>query len=420
MDIQIYFADILYSQSPTRLISHKDSYLVVENGIVEGIYPALPEKYKDIPVTDYKGKVIIPAFSDLHVHASQYVERGLGMDCLLRQWLNDYTFPQEAKFADLGWAKDVYDAFVKDMVTHGTFHSSIFATIHRPATDYLFEKMAQKGLYGFVGKVNMDINSPDFLCEDTRTSLKETEEFLSSHPCKGNLQPIITPRFAPTCSPKLMEGLGKLAKKYGAGLQTHVVESKWEAARALEIFGDCSCDSEIYQKSGLLENGPSVFAHVIFPSEKDISIMKKYNVAAVHCPDAANNVIAGIMPLDNMLSQGVNITMGSDVGGGHHLRVYKQIAKAVQLSKLKEFYEPQGNKAINFATAFYCATKAGGSVFGKVGSFEKGYTFNALVIDSMEDKNISLSPREKAERFCYIGDDRNIAARFIQGRFITP
>jgi len=416
MAVQIHHGDILYAHSKEELKSYTDSYIVVEDGIVEGIYAQIPDKYADVPVTDHGRGVIIPAFSDLHVHASQYVERGLGMDCLLYNWLNDYTFPQEAKFADLEYAKNTYDAFVDEMIMHGTFHASIFATIHRPATNYLFSKMEEKGLYGYVGKVNMDMGSPEYLCETTEESLAETEKYLAEHTDATTVKPIITPRFAPTCSQELITGLGKLAEKYKVGLQTHIVESKWEASEALKLFPDHGSDAEIYERAGLMDHGPVVLAHVIFPTSEDIRIMKKHNAVAVHCPDATTNVIAGIMPLSALQDKGVDISVGSDVGGGHHLAVYKQVARAVQLSKLKEFYEPEESKTINFANAFYCATKVGGSVFGKMGSLEPGYHFNAIVIDNMEDKNIPLTPAERIERFCYIGDERNIVARYIDGK----
>ena len=110
--------------------------------------------------------------------------------------------------------------------------------------------------------------------------------------------------------------------------------------------------------------------------------------------------------------------IGSDVAGGHSIAIYKQIARAVQLSKLKEFYEPDQSQTITITQAFYHATKEAGSVFGKVGSFEKGYQFNALVIDTMEDSWVPLTAEERLERFCYIGDDRNIRARFIDGKKI--
>lgn len=182
--------------------------------------------------------MIIPAFSDLHVHGAQYVQRGIGMDCLLSDWLNNYTFPQEAGFKDLSYAKKCYDAFVDDMICHGTFHANVFGTIHREATDYLFRKMEEKGMYGFVGKVNMDCNSPEFLIETTEDSLRETEIYLDSHTGSGKVKPILAPRFAPTCSEKLMTGLGKLAAKYHCGVHTHLVESIWEAEEALRCFLD--------------------------------------------------------------------------------------------------------------------------------------------------------------------------------------
>jgi guanine deaminase len=122
--------------------------------------------------------------------------------------------------------------------------------------------------------------------------------------------------------------------------------------------------------------------------------------------------------LQRMEDEGLKIAMGTDIAGGHGIGIYRQVARAVQLSKLKEFYEPQESKTITITQAFYHATKESGSVFGKVGSFEKGYAFNALVIDNMEDPWTKMTAEEKLERFCYIGDDRNIKARYIDGELL--
>ena len=197
MSIQIHHGDIFFTTDKDTPVSCTDSYLVVKDGLVEGIYDKLPAQYENAPVIHHGRGVIIPAFSDLHVHASQYVERGLGMDCLLYDWLNDYTFPQEAKFADLDYARDVYDAFVDDLIAQGTFHVSAFATIHREATNYLFDRLQQKGLYAYVGKVNMDQGAPDYLCEDTEESLAETEKYLQEHVGADKVKPIITPDLHP-------------------------------------------------------------------------------------------------------------------------------------------------------------------------------------------------------------------------------
>lgn len=418
MNTKIYHGDIAYAPSADTLAVHEDSYIVVEEGKVAGIYKEVPECYRGVEVIDYGRKLIIPAFSDLHVHGAQYVQRGIGMDCLLSDWLNNYTFPQESHFADMDYAKKCYDAFVDDMIRHGTFHANVFATIHREATDYLFERMEAKGMYGFVGKVNMDMNSPEYLSETTKDSLRETEIYLATHSGSKKVRPILAPRFAPTCTEALMQGLGKLAAKYQCGVHTHLVESKWEAQEALRVFPGYGSDAEIYERAGMLDHGPSIFAHVIFPTAEDKRILKAHNSICVHCPDATVNVIAGIMPLASMHDEGLKIALGSDVAAGHGVAVYRQAARAVQLSKLKEFYEPDESRTITITQAFYHATKEAGSVFGKVGSFEKGYSFDALVIDSMEDPWMTMSVEERLERFCYTGDDRNIRARFIDGRML--
>ena len=116
--MQIFHGNILFSKTYTELACYEDSYLLIEQGKVKEIFSTLPEQYKEVKITDYGKAVIIPAFSDLHVHASQYIERGLGMDMLLSDWLNQYTFPQEARFQEMDYAHRVYAAFLKDLIRH--------------------------------------------------------------------------------------------------------------------------------------------------------------------------------------------------------------------------------------------------------------------------------------------------------------
>lgn len=419
MEIKILHGDIVYARDAEQLAVYPDSYLIAEGAFVKEICTEVPEMYKDIAVEDYGSGLIIPAFSDMHIHASQFIQRGIGMDKLLFDWLNDYTFPQESNFASPEYAKKVYDAVVRELIKHGTFHASLFTTIHYDASDYLFRALEKKGLYAYVGKVNMDCNSPEYLCETTEESLKETERFLAEHQGNSTVQPILTPRFAPTCSEELMKGLGRLAGKYHCGIQTHLCESLAEVQTTLDMYPDYAADAQVYERCGLLGHGPAIFAHYIFPSEKDLEIVRKYNALTVHCPDATTNVTAGIMPVSRLQKkEKIQIGMGTDIGAGQSAAVYRQAARAVQLSKLKEFYELEENERITFEHAFYMATKAGGSVFDRVGSLEPGYRFHALVLDGLEDDGFAMSPKERLERFCYAGDDRNIKSRYLDGKEI--
>ena len=134
--MKLLHANAVYSKDRDHLAVHTDSYIAVDKGKVIGIWPAIPEEYKNVPLKDYGDGVLIPAFSDLHVHAPQYLNRGLEMDLLLADWLDQCTFPMEAKYADMEFAKPAYDAFVDDMIANGTMHACVYGTIHSEATSY--------------------------------------------------------------------------------------------------------------------------------------------------------------------------------------------------------------------------------------------------------------------------------------------
>ena len=174
---------------------------------------------------------------------------------------------------------------------------------------------------------------------------------------------------------------------------------------------------EIYEKAGLLNNEPIIAAHFIFPSSRDIKILKEHNGFAIHCPDATTNVIAGIMKTGSLLDKNVKIAIGSDIAAGQYLGIYRQISSAVRLSKIKAFYE-KNERSISFKEAFYMATKEAGKIFDRVGTFEKGYYFDALVIGDLEDDFHKLKASEIVEIFCYSGEVANIKHRFLRGKEI--
>ena len=117
MAISIYRGNIISSKSWDELEVHERGYVVVEDGVIAGVHDELPEEYAKCDVCDYGDRIIIPAFSDLHMHAPQYVERGVGMDCLLFEWLNTYTFPQESRFADRDYAGKIYPQVIRDFTS---------------------------------------------------------------------------------------------------------------------------------------------------------------------------------------------------------------------------------------------------------------------------------------------------------------
>ncbi len=392
-------------------------YIVTENGRITEVLSVLPEKYKNQKVTDFGDSLILPGFCDLHLHASQFYQRGIGMDVMLLDWLETYTFPQESNFQSMEYATKAYDAFTEELIRHGTLHASIFATVHEQATSYLLKLLNDKKISALVGKVNMDRNCPDFIREDTQKSKEETERFILQNKDFTYAKPIITPRFVPSCTDELMEQLGKIAEKYAVPVQSHLCESHAEIAFIKNLYPKSSNYTEIYKNHGLMPHGRTIMAHCIYLSEDEINLMIETETIAVHCPDSNINVSSGIMPVLELEARGVNLALGSDIGGGHNLPMYKCMAKAIQSSKIYAMHQGEQG-CLTIENALYMATRAGEKIFQNTGAMEKGYRFNAIVLDDSQIPSLEISPLQRLERFCYIGDDRQIAARFVDAEIL--
>lgn len=395
-------------------------HVVYENGEVLGVFAELPAEHQEAAVTDYGDRLIIPGFVDLHLHAPQFANRGLGLDKELLPWLETYTFPEESKYSSTEFAERAYKKFVKALWQQGTTRSVVFATLHREASELLMDLMAQTGLGGFVGKVSMDRNCPEFYIESTEESLAETERFIQETQGRHALvKPIITPRFVPTCTAELMQGLGALGAKYGVPVQSHLSENTGENAWVKALHPEIRDYASVYDTYGLFGQQKTVMAHCVHVSDEEIALMAKNQVYVAHSPHSNNNLSSGIAPVRKMLQAGVPVGLASDVSGSHEISMPRVLTVAAQVSKLKWLECNKECAPLNTQELFYLATKGGGSFFGKVGSFEPGYALDALVID--DTTLLDVNPRsleERLQRYLYCGDDRNISARYVQGRLL--
>lgn len=416
-NILIIKGTIVFTPDSSKFAVHQNSYLVVRNGVVSEICAELPDNYAGCRLRDYGQRLIIPGFIDLHTHAAQFNQRGLGLDLELLAWLNEYTFKEESKFADTDYAAQVYEAFAAELIRQGTTRAVVFATIHKESSRLLLDILSRRGLGAYVGKVNMDANCPDFLREDTKLSLRDTEEILEKGSDTSLVKPIITPRFAPTSTRELLAGLGKLAVKYNAPVQSHLSENLDEVKWVAELFPEQLDYYKVYNHYGLFGQTPTLMAHCIHLTPAAIECMKDNQVVAVHCPDSNMNLASGIMPVRKLLKAAVRVGLGSDVGAGHSLSMPQAMVKAIQLSKINYVLDPKC-KPLTLPEVFYMATKGGGSFFGQVGSFEKGYAFDALVIEDNMVMAQNVSPVERLQRFIYTQDAGNIVGKYIAGQEI--
>ena len=421
--------NICQTKTSKKLDLYERAYAVCVDGVSRGVFDSLPEEYAELPLYDYGDALIFPGMVDLHVHAPQYAFRGMCMDLELMDWLNRYTFPEEEKYENLEYAKKAYSMFVDALKRGATTRSCIFATRHRYSTELLMELMEESGLISYVGKVNMDREASDALIEASAdASAYETFGWINATKDRfENTKPILTPRFIPCCTDKLMEELREIQMAYGIPVQSHLSESPGEIdfVKFLRpdnaFYGDAYNDYDLFGKNDDIGTDvKTVMAHCVWSTDDEVELMRKNGVFVAHCPASNMNLTSGIAPIRKYLDLGLNIGLGSDVAGGHSESIFRAITDAIQVSKMY-FRMVNGEFApLVFSEAFYLATKGGGAFFGKVGSFEEGYEFDAVVMDdSVLVHPQSLNLAERAERAVYLGlDEKNVTAKFVAGRKI--
>lgn len=410
---------IVTSVDKHTIRQYPDAYLVCINGICEGVFEELPLEYSNLPMEDYWENLIIPGFVDLHTHAPQFTFRGLGTDMELLEWLEIMAFPEEAKYADRTYSVRAYDLFVESLYESATTRAVIFGTIDYAATVRLMDQLEDSGMVTCVGKVNMDRNAPDYYIESTEESLANTRHWLKRVRRRNyrNTYAIITPRFTPSCSKELMQGLGEIRKEFHLPVQSHLSENINEIKWVAELEPESAFYGETYSRYGLFGgDAKTIMAHCVYSTPEEVDLMAKNGVFIAHCPQSNMNLSSGVAPVRTYLDKNMKVGLGSDVAGGSDLSIFTAMKDAVNASKLRFRLYDQSLKPLKLSEVFYMATKGGGEFFGKVGSFEKGYEFDAVVID---DSNLptmkELSPEERLERLMYFSDERNVIGKYVRG-----
>ncbi len=412
---KIYKGNFIDCPTIGQLRVLENHYIETQDGVITDISdkPILGEE-----IVDFKNTIVIPGLCDMHLHAPQYANRGFGLDLPLLPWLETYTFPEEKKYKDEEYAKKLYPFLVKDVIKNGTTKACFFSSIHLNSSKILCDVIEQSGMRAFVGKVNMDRNSPDFLVETTDQSIDDTLNFVEATKKHKNVKPIITPRFVPSCSKKLMQELGNIANRHNVPVQSHLSENLNEIKWVKELEPETDSYCEVYEKYGLVgDNVRSIMAHCVSCSEQELLMLKKYNVLVAHCPESNANISSGIAPVFDMLSRGISVALGSDIAAGTSLSVLDAAALAVRVSKLRRALFSENN--IDFKVALYLATSAGQLFFGEQPGFAKGNLFDAVVID---DSNFAASDsigfEQRVGRIVFLSGERNITSVYANGQRI--
>lgn len=383
---------------------------------------------------------LLPGLIDSHVHAPQYPQLGQALDVPLEEWLYKYTFPLEARYADLAFARRSYSLLVDDLISIGTTTALYYATIHQDATRLLADICLEKGQRALVGKVAMDHKEqcPDYYrdasAEDAIRGTADLFDYVRSNPDNpdSRVAAVVSPRFIPSCTDASLEGLGALAKELGCHVQTHCSEGDWEHRFVIERFG--MTDTESLDKFGFLGR-KSMLGHAPHLTSSDMDIFKARGSAISHCPLSNSYFSSAVFPLRFALERGLHVALGTDISGGPSSSMFEAMRETIAVSRMletgndpalaPELRRGRANSRVDFRTAFYIATTGGGLALDlPIGKFAPGYLFDAIAVDTAANQGSirlweDLDVGEKIlQKIVYTATRPNIVSVWVGGRQI--
>jgi guanine deaminase len=454
LDKTIYFGAFVHSKTLKELeICEKGAIGVDETGIirfvergVEAVEDVMKryEDWRDAKVQRIGGEgFFFPGFIDTHTHASQHPNTGLFGSTTLLSWLATYTFPLESSLSALDKAERVYTNFVLRTLSHGTTTCCYYATIHVPSTNLLASICHSKGQRAFIGRICMDSEamSPtyyrDSSAEASIAATRESIDFIRQlDPKAALIHPIITPRFAPSCTPSCLQQLGALHRETGANIQTHISENKPEIALVKELFPESKSYADVYDAAGLL-TPKTILAHAVHLTDDEKALIKLRDAKISHCPASNTALTSGCAPVRELLDAGLTVGLGTDVSGGFSPSILEECRQAIWVSRFVAM--GNGDEAkLSMEEVLYLATRGGAKVVGledKIGGFEVGMEWDAQLVRlgtvQQSVKSLTEGPvdvfgweswEDKVNKWVYNGDDRNTVAVWVKGRLVhkTP
>lgn len=366
---------------------------------------------------DYRGKLIMPGFVDTHMHFAQAaVVASFGRQLL--DWLNDFTYPEEARFADAGHAQRTAEFVIDRLLAHGTTTASVFATVHTQSADAFFAAAWQRSLRMLCGKVMMDRECPDNLRDTAASAEKDSLALIERWHGRGRLGYTLTPRFAITSTDEQLAATGRLfAARPDLHLQSHLAENVRECERVRELFGDHRRYLDVYEHFGLL--GPrAIYGHCIHLDAGEHARMAARGAAAAFCPTSNLFLGSGAFNLEMATRAGVRVGLATDIGGGTSYSMIRTLSEAYKV--LQMHHQP-----LTALRGWYLATLGGARALyldQHIGNFLPGKEADFVVLDWAATPELAFridaahSLQERLFALMMMGDERAVMATHILGR----
>ncbi len=404
-----------------------DAYSYIEDGalLLRGGKIAACGEFADVAasadegtaIIDHRPHLILPGFIDTHIHFPQAQVIASWADQLL-DWLNDYTFPAEMKFADKAHGERIAKAFFDALVAHGTTTASAYCSSHPASVDAYFEEAERRGMLMLGGKTMMDRNAPADLCDTAQSAYDDSKALLKKWNGRGRAHYVVTPRFAITSTPGQLEAAGTLLREYpDCHLQTHINENHNEIAYTLELYPEAADYLGVYEGFGLLGR-KALLGHCIHMNDRELGVMRETGSVAVFCPTSNLFLGSGLFNKAGLEQAGVRTAIATDVGGGTNYSMLRTLDEGYKVLQLQR-------QRLHPLACFHWITLGNAealSLQDRIGTLEPGTDADLVVLNARATQPMALR-METAESLSEelfvlqtLGDDRAVVETYAAGK----
>ncbi|MEL6520671.1 MAG: guanine deaminase [Pseudomonadota bacterium] len=375
---------------------------------------------RDLPgqkVVDYGEGLILPGFVDAHTHYPQTAIIASWGKRLI-DWLNTFTFPEEMRFSDPDYARQVANRYLDLVLAHGTTTVASFCTVHSASVDAFFQAAAMRHMAVVAGKTCMDRNAPSGLTDSATSAYDESLALLRRWDQNGRARYAITPRFAPTSTPEQLHMMGALwAEHPHCLMQTHISEQKEEIAWVADLYPDARDYLDVYEAAGLVGHG-ALWGHAIWLTERERVRIRESGGTLIHCPTSNMFIGSGLLDVAARRAEGLPVALATDTGGGSSFSMLRTMAAAYEIGQLT-------GTALHPAQLLWLATEAGARALQlehDIGTLKPGSMADLVVLDLASTSEIAQrsSQAETIWQALFptimMGDDRAVTATWVAGR----
>jgi guanine deaminase len=412
-----------FAEGPGAARLESDGAVLVDGGVIRAVGPAeqVRAAHPGVAVTSHGRHLISAGFVDAHVHYPQTAIIASWGKRLI-DWLNQYTFPEEARFADPAHARAVAARYFDLTLANGTTTVCSYCTIHPASVDAFFAEAQARGLRALAGKTCMDRDTaPAFLRDSAQAAHDESARLLARWHGVDRLSYVITPRFSPTSTPAQLEALGALwAANPGCLMQTHLSEQTDEIAWVRSLYPDARDYLDTYERYGLVGPG-AVFGHAIWLEDREKARLREADCALIHCPTSNTFIGSGLFDMGGLKAAGHRIGLATDTGGGSSFSMLRTMAAAYEVGQLR-------GRALHPAELWWLATQGSAQALRldtRIGNIAPGMEADLVVIDLASTPAIAQATARAGDIWqalfptIMMGDDRAVAAVYAAGRRIV-